>query len=54
LKSDNKNPDEWFAELEAVKAQLNLDFSVKIKDEKLVSRIIFNLKPKIYATLLTM
>ena len=35
LKSENKNPDEWFAELETIRARLQVDFKVNISEEKL-------------------
>jgi len=54
LRNDNKNPDEWFAELESLRSQLTIDFSYKIEDDKMISHIIYNLHPKIYQTLLTM
>jgi len=54
LTQDNKNPDEWFAELETIKARLEKDFKVIITDESFISHIIFNLKPKFYQILLTM
>jgi gag-polypeptide of LTR copia-type len=52
LKSDTKNPDEWFAELDTIRVQLRLDFKLTIDDEKMVSHIVYNVHPKIYQTTL--
>ena len=53
LKNDT-NPDEWFAELDTIRARLKLHFSYQISDEDMISHIVYNVKPKMYQTLLTM
>jgi hypothetical protein len=40
LRQENKNPDEWFAELESIRAQLLIDHSYDIPDADLISHII--------------
>ena len=50
LRSENKNPDEWFAELEKIRLQLKLDFQVKLDDDKMISQIVYNLHPTPYQT----
>jgi hypothetical protein len=39
---DNKNPDEWFAELDRIRLQLQMDHKVKYDDEKMITQIIYN------------
>ena len=50
LRSENKNPDEWFAELEKIRLQLKLDFKVTMDDDKMISQIVYNLHPTPYQT----
>ena len=54
LKNDQTNPDEWFAELETIRARLKNHFQYTISDEDMISHIVYNIKPKMYQTLLTM
>lgn len=54
LKNDQTNPDEWFAELDTIRARLKLHFQYIISDEDIISHIVYNIKPKMYQTLLTM
>jgi hypothetical protein len=54
LQQENKNPDEWFAELESIRAQLMIDHSYDIPDTELVSQILYNDQPRIYQTLFTL
>ena len=53
LKTENKNPDVWFSELEAIQIQLETDFKLVIEAEKLVAHIVFNCHPRIYQTTLS-
>jgi hypothetical protein len=52
LTQDSRDPDEWFAELEAHRLQLRIDFKIDITDEKMVSHIVYNVKPGMYQTTL--
>jgi hypothetical protein len=52
LRQENKNPDEWFAELESLRAQLLIDDSYDVPDADLISHIVYNAYPRIYQTLL--
>ena len=54
LKNDQTNPDDWFAELETIRARLKNHFQYTISDEDMISHIVYNTKPKMYQTLLTM
>jgi hypothetical protein len=54
LRQENKNPDEWFAELESIRAQLRMDYSYDIPDKEFISHIIYNAQPRIYQTLFTL
>jgi hypothetical protein len=54
LRQENKNPDEWFAELESIRAQLLIDHSYDIPDADLISHIVYNAHPRIYQTLFTL
>jgi hypothetical protein len=45
LTKEFKNPDEWFAELEQIRLQLKLDFSVSYDDDKVITQILYNTKP---------
>lgn len=50
LSTDNKDPDEWFAELESMRMQLRIDFTIVISNEKMVSHIVYNTRPRMYQT----
>ena len=50
LLKEQKNPDEWFAELEKIRLQLKLDFKTTIDDDQMISQIIYNLHPPQYKT----
>lgn len=52
LSTDNKDPDEWFAELESMRMQLRIDFAIVISNEKMVSHIVYNTRPRMYQTTL--
>jgi hypothetical protein len=47
LRQENKNPDECFAELESIRAQLMIDHSYDIPDTELISHIIYNAQLRI-------
>jgi hypothetical protein len=47
---DTKNPDEWFAELDRIRLQLQMDHQVKYDDEKMITQIIYNILPPAYQT----
>jgi hypothetical protein len=47
---DTKNPDEWFAELDRIRLQLQMDHKVKYEDEKMITQIIYNILPPAYQT----
>jgi hypothetical protein len=47
---DTKNPDEWFAELDRIRLQLQMDHNVKYDDEKMITQIIYNILPPAYQT----
>ena len=48
LDREHTNPDEWFAELERIRMQLDLDFNTKITDDQMISQIIYNVHPVQY------
>ena len=48
LINENKSPDDWFADLEEIRTQLRIDFQIDIKDDKMVSHIVYNMKPRMY------
>jgi hypothetical protein len=54
LRQENKNPGEWFAELESIRAQLLIDHAYDIPDADLISHIAYNAHPRIYQTLFTL
>jgi hypothetical protein len=54
LRQENKNPDEWFAAIESIRAQLLLDHSYDISDAYLISHVVYNAHPRIYQTLFTL
>jgi hypothetical protein len=53
LDNENKNPDEWFSQLETIRAELRIDFQHIILEKEMISHIIFNVKPQRYQTLMT-
>ncbi|TAF30165.1 MAG: hypothetical protein EAZ68_23195, partial [Oscillatoriales cyanobacterium] len=54
LWKEDKNPDEWFSELERIRLQLRMDFDIHMyDDEKLISHILYNTKPRLYDTIIT-
>jgi hypothetical protein len=54
LTQDSKNPDEWFAELEQLRLHLRLDFTVEYDDDKMITQILYNTKPKMYETVIAL
>ena len=54
LIKDDKNPDEWFAELERIRLQLKLDHKENYTDEKMISQIVYNLVPNMYKMTITL
>ena len=54
LTKDDKNPDEWFSELEKIRLQLKLDHKEEYSDEKMISQIVYNITPNMYRTVITM
>jgi hypothetical protein len=53
LVREEKNPDEFFAELDKIRLQLQIDYNInEYDDEKLKAHILYNVKPKIYDTVL--
>ena len=50
MEKDNKNPDKWFADLEHIRLQLQLDFNYIIDYERMISQIIYNVLPNPYKT----
>ena len=50
LDKEQKNPDEWFAELEKIRLQLKIDFATEIPDEQMISQILYNTNPPQYKT----
>jgi hypothetical protein len=54
LRQENKTPDEWFAELESIRAHLLTDNSYDIPDADLISYIDYNAQPRMYQTLFTL
>ena len=44
----DQEPDTWFAELEAIKLELDMDFQVKWDDIKIIKHILYNIIPKEY------
>jgi hypothetical protein len=51
LDNENKNPDEWFSQLEIIQAELQIDFQHIVSAKEMISHIIFNVKPQRYQTL---
>ena len=50
---DDKNPDEFFAELDKIRLQLQIDYNLNTyDDEKVKSHILYNIKPRMYETVL--
>jgi hypothetical protein len=54
LRQEKKNPDEWIAEVESIRAQLLIDHSYDIPYADLISHIVYNAHPRIYQTLFTL
>jgi Reverse transcriptase (RNA-dependent DNA polymerase) len=54
LLEDNSNPDKWFAKFDNLRLQLKLDHSVNISDAKMITKILYSEKPKLYDTIITM
>jgi hypothetical protein len=54
LHQENKNPDEWFAELESIRVQLLIDHSYDIPDADIISHIVYNAHPRTYQTPFTL
>jgi hypothetical protein len=54
LRQEIENPDECFAELETIRAQLHIDHSYDNPDADLISHIVYNAQPRIYQTLFTL
>ena len=53
LIKEEKNPDEFFADLDKIRLQLQIDYDLKTyDDEKVRSHILYNVKPKIYETVI--
>ena len=42
LRQESKNPDEWFAEIDSLRAQLKVDYNHDFTDDQIVSHIIYN------------
>ena len=53
LAQDDYNPDEWFATLEKIRLQLRVDFNLSYDDDKMISHILYNVKPRFYETIIT-
>jgi Reverse transcriptase (RNA-dependent DNA polymerase) len=53
LDKEQKNPDEWFAELERYRLQLKLDFDTTISDNQMISQIVYNCHPQPYKMAIT-
>jgi gag-polypeptide of LTR copia-type len=54
LTQEDKNPDEFFSDLEKIKLQLKLDHSTTYDDDKMISQIVYNTTPNIYKTIIQM
>jgi hypothetical protein len=50
LIGDTKNPDEWSAELDRIRLQLQMDHKAKYDDEKMITQIIYNILLPAYQT----
>jgi len=53
LTQEDKNPDEFFSELEKIKLQLKLDHKTTYDEGKMISQIVYNTTPNIYKTVIT-
>jgi hypothetical protein len=51
LEKETKHPDEWFTELEHIRVLLLEDHEVELEDAKMIQHIIYNIKPKVYETM---
>jgi hypothetical protein len=47
----NKNPEEWYTELEHIRVLLFEDHGFNVTEEKMIQQIVYNLKPKPYETM---
>jgi hypothetical protein len=54
LRQENKNPDDWFAELESIRVHLLIDHSYDMPDADQISHILYNAQPRMYQTLFTL
>ena len=54
LDQESKNPDEWFAELQKIRLQLLMDFTITYTDEKVITHMLYNIKPKGYETIVAL
>ena len=53
LTKEEKNPDEFFAELDKIRLQLQIDYDLKTYDDETVkAHILYNVKPRIYETVM--
>ena len=53
LLKEEKSPDEYFADLDKIRLQLQIDYDLKTyDDEKVKSHILYNVKPRIYDTVI--
>jgi Reverse transcriptase (RNA-dependent DNA polymerase) len=53
LKEASENPDKWFSKLENLRIQLKQDHNIIIDDDKMRTQILFNTKPEIYSTIIS-
>ena len=53
LLHEETNPDEWFADLEKIRLQIRVDFDETLDDGKVISHILYNVRPKLYDTIIT-
>lgn len=52
LRDEKKNPDHWFAEMDTIRMRLKLDFGEELSDTKIVTHIVYNIKPNCYQTII--
>ena len=53
LKDESENPDKWFSKMENLRIQLKQDHQVTIEDDKMKTQILFNTKPAMYSTIIS-
>jgi hypothetical protein len=53
IKDESEKPDKWFSKLENLRIQLKQDHNVMVDDDKMRTQILFNTKPAIYATIIS-